>query len=433
MTVRLVSSLIALFLSVALLVVGNGFLMTLLGIRLSLDEVDPRLIGGVMVSYSIGFVLGSLYSNVVIQRVGHIRAFAVFCAVLAIASLIYPMTDNFPLWLGLRIIGGFAMAGLLIVSESWFSAIATNDNRSTIFSLYQVCFYLATSIGQLLVTLGHPSNYFLFSLAAAILIAAIIPLSMTRMQAPQLESVERLSLSKVFAVSPLGLISTLVAGIIISSFYGVGPLFANLIGFSVDQIAWFMSASVFSAMLFAWPIGWLCDRIDRVKMLLYLAGLSALCSLILSANLELFWLVIIVNGAFMALVAAIYPVGVALMNDRISHDQMISASATLLLSFGIGSCIGPVVSSALIEWVGAGGMYIGNTVLLLVLCVYVQYRLGKGLTVDVDHQEPYVALMPEASPMINELNPLNDQFEEVPLEDIQPLEDVQPVEEPQNK
>jgi MFS family permease len=434
LTVRLVSSLFALFFSVALLVVGNGFLMTLLGIRLSLDEVDPRLIGGVMVSYSIGFVLGSLYSSVVIQRVGHIRAFAVFCAVLAIASLVYPMTDNFPLWLGLRIVGGFAMAGLLIISESWFSAIATNDNRSTIFSLYQVCFYLATSIGQLLVTLGHPSNYFLFSLVAAILIAAIVPLSLTRMQAPHLEKkIERLSLSKVFAVSPLGLVSTLVSGIIVSSFYGVGPLFANLIGFSVDQIAWFMSASVFSAMLFAWPVGWLCDRIDRVTMLLYLAGLSALCSLILSSNLESFWLVIIANGAFMAFVAAIYPVGVALMNDRISHDQMISASATLLLSFGIGSCIGPVVSSALIEWVGAGGMYIGNTVLLLTLCVYVQYRLGKGLTVDVDHQEPYVALMPEVSPVINELNPLNDQFEEVPLEEIQPLEDIHPKEEPEAK
>lgn len=433
MTVRLVSSLFALFFSVGLLVVGNGFLMTLLGIRLSLDEVDPRLIGGVMVSYSIGFVLGSLYSSAVIQRVGHIRAFAVFCAVLAIASLVYPMTDNFPLWLGLRVIGGFAMAGLLIASESWFSAIATNDNRSTIFSLYQVCYYMATSIAQLLVTLGHPSNYFLFSLVAAILIAAIIPLSLTRMQAPHLESVERLSLATVFSVSPLGLISTLVAGIIISSFYGVGPLFANLIGFSVEQIAWFMSASVFAAMLFAWPVGWLCDRIDRVKILFYLAGLSALLSLILSFNLESFWLVVFVNGAFMALVAAIYPVGVALMNDRINHDQMISASATLLLSFGIGSCIGPVVSSALIEWVGAGGMYIGNTVLLFVLCAYTQYRLGKGFTVDVEDQEPYVALMPEVSPVINELNPLNENFEEVPLEDIQPIEDIQPVEEPQTK
>lgn len=422
MSVRLVSSLFALFFSVGLLVVGNGFLMTLLGIRLSLDEVDPRLIGGVMVSYSIGFVLGSLYSTIVIQRVGHIRAFAVFCAVLAIASLIYPMIDNFPTWIGLRIIGGFAMAGLLIVAESWFSAIATNENRSTIFSLYQICFYMATSIAQLLVTLGQPGNYFLFSLVAAILIAAIIPLSLTRMQAPNLESVERLSLAKVFAVSPLGLISTLVSGVIISSFYGLGPLFANLIGFTVDQTAWFMSASVFTAMLFAWPIGRLCDRVDRVKILLYLGILSAGFSLILSFNIPSFWLVVIANGAFIAFVAAIYPVGVALMNDRIEHSQMISASATLLLSFGVGSCIGPVISSSLMELFGAGGMYMGNTILLLTLCAYTLHRLGKGLTVDVEDQEPFVTLMPEASPVINELNPLNEHFEEVPLGDIQFVE-----------
>ena len=422
MTVRLISSLFALFFSVGLLVIGNSFLMTLLGVRLSLGDVSPRLIGGVMVSYSIGFVLGTLYATLVIQRVGHIRAFAVFCAVLGIAALIYPMIDNFSLWVALRIIGGFAMAGLLIVSESWFSAIATNDNRSTIFSLYQICFYMATSIGQLLITLGHPGNYFLFSLVAAILMAAIVPLGLTRMQAPYLESIERLSLAKVFSVSPLSLMSTLVAGIIISSFYGVGPLFAKLIGFTVDQIAWFMSASVFTAMLFAWPVGWLCDRVDRVKMLLFLGALAAFFSLILAFNIESFWLTIIANGVFIAFVAAIYPIGVALMNDRIEHAQMISASATLLLSFGVGSSIGPVLSSSMIEWFGAGGMYMGNTVLLLSLCAYTQYRLGKGLIVDLEHQEPFVTHVPVASTHINELSPLNDHFEEVPLEEIQPSE-----------
>tara|TARA_R110001592_G_scaffold226005_1_gene482035 strand:- start:1020 stop:2300 length:1281 start_codon:yes stop_codon:yes gene_type:complete len=422
LTVRLISSLFALFFSVGLLVIGNSFLMTLLGVRLSLGDVSPRLIGGVMVSYSIGFVLGTLYATLVIQRVGHIRAFAVFCAVLGIAALIYPMIDNFSLWVALRIIGGFAMAGLLIVSESWFSAIATNDNRSTIFSLYQICFYMATSIGQLLITLGHPGNYFLFSLVAAILMAAIVPLGLTRMQAPYLESIERLSLAKVFSVSPLSLMSTLVAGIIISSFYGVGPLFAKLIGFTVDQIAWFMSASVFTAMLFAWPVGWLCDRVDRVKMLLFLGALAAFFSLILAFNIESFWLTIIANGVFIAFVAAIYPIGVALMNDRIEHAQMISASATLLLSFGVGSSIGPVLSSSMIEWFGAGGMYMGNTVLLLSLCAYTQYRLGKGLIVDLEHQEPFVTHVPVASTHINELSPLNDHFEEVPLEEIQPSE-----------
>lgn len=421
MSIRLVSSIFALFFSVTLLVLGNGFLITLLGVRLSLAEVDPRFIGGLMVGYSIGFVLGTLYGSKIIQRVGHIRAFAVFCAVLGIAALSYPLSDGIPFWLVLRAIGGFAMAGLLIVAESWFSAIATNDNRSTIFSMYQICFFLATSLGQLLMLLGDSQSYFLLNLAAAILIAALIPLGLTRMQTPQLENVERLSIGKVFSVSPLGLIATFMSGVIVSSFYGVGPLFANMVGFEVDQIAWYMSLSVFSAMLFAWPIGWLCDRVDRARMLMYLTTIAACFSFLLCFDLvtQQVWLVMLVNALFMAVVAAVYPVGVALLNDRIEHDQIISASATLLLSFGVGSCIGPAISSGLMEFVGASGMYIGNTALLLILAAYTKHRLGMGLTVSVENQEHFVVTAPNGSPVINDLNPLNDQFEETPLEEIQ--------------
>ena len=421
MSIRLVSSIFALFASVTLLVLGNGFLITLLGVRLSLAEVDPRFIGGLMVGYSIGFVLGTLYSSKIIQRVGHIRAFAVFCAVLGIAALSYPLSDGIPFWLLLHAIGGFAMAGLLIVAESWFSAIATNDNRSTIFSMYQICFFLATSLAQLLMLLGDSQSYFLLNLAAAILISALIPLGLTRMQTPHLENVERLSLSKVFAVSPLGLLATFMSGVIVSSFYGVGPLFANMVGFEVSQIAWFMSLSVFAAMLFAWPIGWLCDRVDRAKMLMYLTSIAAVLGFLLCLDLvtQQVWLVMVFNAMFIAVVAAVYPVGVALLNDRISHDQIISASATLLLSFGVGSCIGPAISSVLMEMVGASGMYIGNTVLLLMLAAYTRHRLGMGLTIPVEDQENFVVTVPSVSPVISDLNPLNDQFEEVPLEDIQ--------------
>ncbi len=430
MSIRLVSSLFALFFSVALLVLGNGFLMTLLGVRLSLAEVDPRLIGGIMVGYSVGFVLGTLYASNIVQRVGHIRSFAVFCAILGVAALSYPMSDSIVFWLLLRAIGGFAMAGLLIVTESWFSAIATNANRSSIFSMYQICFYLATSLGQLLMLLGNPENFFLLNLAAAILIAALIPLGLTRMQTPPLEEVGRLSIKQVFSVSPLGLIATFMSGVLISAFYGVGPLFANLVGLTVDQIAWFMALAVFAAMLFAWPIGWLCDRIDRAKMMLYLTAIASVLSLILCFDLSAagVWLVMLLNGLFMALVAAIYPVGVALMNDRVPHEQLISASATLLLSFGVGSCIGPAISSALIELVGAGGMYMGNTLLLVILCFYTKHRLGMGMTVAVADQEPYVGTIPEALPVINELNPLYENFEELPLEEIQDPAFVDPSE-----
>ena len=88
---RMVVSLSALIMSIVLLVSGNAFLMTLLGIRLSIEQVSPDVIGWVLVCYSIGFVLGTLYVHKIIGRVGHIRAFAVFAAIAAVAALLYPI------------------------------------------------------------------------------------------------------------------------------------------------------------------------------------------------------------------------------------------------------------------------------------------------------------------------------------------------------
>ena len=121
---RMVTSLSALILSIVLLVSGNAFLMTLLGIRLSIEEVSPNVIGWVLVCYSIGFVLGTLYVHKIIGRGGHIRAFAAFAAMAAVVSLMYPMAVSMIFWAVLRVLSGFTIAGVLVVIESWFSSRA---------------------------------------------------------------------------------------------------------------------------------------------------------------------------------------------------------------------------------------------------------------------------------------------------------------------
>lgn len=50
---RTVASLSALLMSIVLLVSGNAFLMTLLGIRLSIESVSPDVIGWVLVCLSL--------------------------------------------------------------------------------------------------------------------------------------------------------------------------------------------------------------------------------------------------------------------------------------------------------------------------------------------------------------------------------------------
>ncbi|WP_417547286.1 MFS transporter, partial [Marinobacter segnicrescens] len=209
---RMVASLSALIISIILLVSGNAFLTTLLGIRLSIESVEPSVIGWVLVCYSVGFVLGTLYVSRIIARVGHIRAFAVFAALAAVTALVYPLSVTMVLWALLRALSGFSIAGVLVVIESWFSSRATNSNRGALFAVYQIVFYIAAAGGQLVVNLGDPANFMPFTLAAILLTLALIPLSLTRMEAPHIETAERMSFFTLARESFTGMAGALTCG-----------------------------------------------------------------------------------------------------------------------------------------------------------------------------------------------------------------------------
>src|SRR3546814_13764186 len=66
---------------VVLLLLGNGLLGTLLGLRLAAQDTPEVVTGLVMSAYFAGLVGGSLLTNRVIGAVGHIRTFAAFAAI----------------------------------------------------------------------------------------------------------------------------------------------------------------------------------------------------------------------------------------------------------------------------------------------------------------------------------------------------------------
>ena len=412
---RMVASLFALLLSIVLLNGGNAFLMTLLGVRLSVEGVAPDTIGAVLVFYSVGFVLGTLYVQKVVSRVGHIRAFAVFATIAAVASLLYPMSVNMIFWAFLRVVSGFSMAGVLVVIESWFSSRATNANRSTLFSVYQVVYLLAAVGGQLLINVGDPADYVPYSLAAILLVLALVPLALTKMQAPEIEPSPRLSVFKLARESFTGVAGAVMSGILIGSFYALGPVYATLMGLNVSQTANFMASAILAAMLLAWPVGILCDRFERRRIMFWIAVLAAIAALVVGmlGSHQLLALTLAVS-VFAGLCASIYPVAVAITNDRMESSRIVAASATLLLSYGIGSVIGPVVLSKIMDLFGPQGMFYGNAVVLIVLAAATSYRITHTEDVPVEDQEDYVSAMPESSLVLAEIDPRNVEFIESP-------------------
>lgn len=412
---RMVSSLSALILSIVLLVSGNAFLMTLLGIRLSIEQVAPDVIGWVLVCYSIGFVLGTLYVHRVIGRVGHIRAFAVFAAMAAVASLMYPMAVSMVFWAFLRVLSGFSIAGVLVVIESWFSSRATNANRGALFAVYQIVFYLSAAGGQLVVNVGDPANFMPFSLAAILLTLALVPLSLTRMEAPAIEQASRMSIFTLARQSFSGVAGALICGVMIGGFYALGPVYATLVGLDVAKTSTFMASAIVAAMILAWPLGRICDRFDRRRVMFWVALVAAVAAGVVGVlepmNLALLTLLV---GLFTGLSASVYPIAVAITNDRMESSRIVSASATLLLSYGVGSVIGPIAMAELIGLLGPRGLFLGNAGFLVLLALITSYRISHTEDVPVAEQEHFVPAMPETSPVLTELDPRNEEFHESP-------------------
>ena len=410
---RMVTSLSALILSIVLLVSGNAFLMTLLGVRLSIEAVSPDVIGWILVCYSIGFVLGTLYVHRIIGRVGHIRTFAAMAAMAAVCSLLYPMAVSEPFWALLRALSGFSAASVLVVIESWFSSRATNANRGTLFAIYQIVFYSSVAGGQLLMNVGEPSSFIPFSLAAVLLTVALIPLALTRMEAPQVGVIERLSFFTLARQSFTGVSGALICGVMIGSFYALGPVYATMVGLEVSRVSTFMASAIVAAMIVAWPLGWLCDRLDRRWVMFWVAMTAALASaLVVFFGADRLWLLTLLVAIFTGLSATLYPIAVAITNDRMESNRIVAASATLLLSYGIGSVIGPIVMSRMVAAIGPEGLFMGNAGFLILLAAATRYRIASTRDVAVADQEHFVPAMPESSTVLAEIDPRNEEFHE---------------------
>jgi MFS family permease len=124
-------------------------------------------------------------------------------------------------------------------------------------------------------------------------------------------------------------------------------------------------------------------------------------------------------GLFTGLSAMIYPISVAITNDRMESTRIVAASATLLLSYGVGSVIGPVAMAELINLMGPKGLFVGNAGFLLVLAVITSLRITYTDDVAVEDQEHYVPAMPETSAVLTEMDPRNTAFQQSPeIEDM---------------
>jgi MFS family permease len=101
---------------------GNGFFGTFISLRVPIEHFGTIVAGLVLSSYFAGFTLGALLCSRIIERVGHIRAYAAFAGLAVAATAAMPLLVGPLSWMILRGVIGFGCAGLFVATESWLNA-----------------------------------------------------------------------------------------------------------------------------------------------------------------------------------------------------------------------------------------------------------------------------------------------------------------------
>lgn len=388
-TIKSISSLL---LSFGMLMLGQGMINTLLGLRSRIEGFSTETTGFIMTGQFVGMLIGALFAVRVVASVGHIRAFAAFASILSVAVLAHILYTDPIFWFVLRVITGFCMAGMIMVVESWVNERSVNENRGKILSLYMITSYVGSGCGQFMMLLGDPAQFQLFVIASMIYSFALVPILLTRASAPKPSSPQRMKFTKIFQISPVGVFGTVCAGMANSSFNGMGAVFAREAGLSIAQVSTFMAAAIFGGMLLQFPVGRISDRFDRRTVLIIASACTAISAVAVIAAIGQNFIVFITAVAFYGGFSfAIYPVSASQVNDMVDRDKLIQVSAGLLIAYGVGASVGPLLAAQVMALSGPNGFFmffIGiNCSLILFTFVRIFQRKRQG-----DHKIPFLPL-----------------------------------------
>jgi MFS family permease len=388
------NSVASLLFAAFLLILGNGLASILLPIRMGVEGLATEVAGLVMSAYYAGLLLGSLYGRVVIGRVGHIRAFAAFAALVSAAAVMYPLWFDPIYWAVLRVVGGFGMASLFATIESWLNDRAGNEARGRIFSVYMAVAYLASGGGQFLVNGYDVRGLELFSLSAMLLCLSLVPVSLTSQSGPDIAHARPLAFAELYRASPLGVAGCFGGGLLSGAFYSMGPLFGHDIGLSVLRVSVLMGVTVMGGLMLQWPIGRLSDKLDRRTVLLFvLIGTSLVClaqfalSFLALKPVALYALSALYGG----FVATIYPISVSHAFDYVEKNRMVAASSGLLLAWAIGSTGGPLIASVLMAHLGPWTLFLYLCAVAALLAGFTRYRMSMRAALPAAEQAAFVA------------------------------------------
>lgn len=367
----MIVSILSLMSGTAIFLIGHGLLGTLLSLRASEENYSTAVTGIIMSAYFAGYIVGTFKGPAMINRIGHIRVFAITASIASALVLFHGLVVTPWAWAFTRFIYGGCVVIFYLVIESWLNDRASDSSRGQVFSIYTFVTLLSLAAGQYLLVLGDVVALELFAIAAVLFSFSLVPIAWTRLPEPKRVKAPAIDMRKLTQTAPVGFAGCFTSGLVGGAFWTISPLFALESGLSETQVAAYMSVPIIGGALFQLPAGLISDRFDRRNTIAFLSLIASLFALpTMFIDQIPFPLTLFAMFIFGGMYFSIYPISIAQSLDRANPEDFITMGSTLLLTFGVGAMLSPLIAGTLLEYFGLKTMPLFNFLILIGLALY---------------------------------------------------------------
>lgn len=366
----------SIILSVGLVAIGNGLMFAFIPLRLAAEGFSPTWAGAILTALAAGGMVGCFMTGHMVRRVGHARVFMTLTAIVILSNAFIGMMTEPYLWLGSRVLYGFAMNGLFIVAQSWLNDVLENNIRGRVMAIFYVTYVVALGLGSFSLRFIDIATNAAPMIGVVFAAVSIIPVGLTRLRPPPPPETASIALKLAWQVSPVGVAGMLAVGGLSMMVAGFAPIHATAAGLSQQDVALLMFAMPVGTILIQIPAGWISDRMDR-RYVLVASSLLVIVGGILATRVDggaLIWMLavyMIWSGA----TEAIYSISSAHAGDRAHKGDLVALSSTMLFAWSLSGFLIPGGTTLLTAVFGTEAFMYVAIVVAVAFCAFVLWRI----------------------------------------------------------
>jgi MFS family permease len=341
----------------------------LIALDLAARGVTESLIGLNAAMHALGVLAIAPVLPRIVWRLGARRLVLGALVLAGLVLALFPAMPAIWLWFPLRIVLGAASEALFTLSETWVNQLSEERTRARSMATYVAALSVGFALGPLILSHVGTAGASAYLIGAGLALAAALLVASPRVVAPTFPAAQPGNLLRFLRLAPIAIAAEGLNAGIETAGLSFLPLYAIAQGWTEEGGTRLISCLMFGAILLQLPIGWLGDRMDRLRLAIGLGFVAVGGALLWPLVMNHAWIAYPVLFLWGGVFVGIYTLMMAVVGSRFGGTELVGIYAVMGLVWGLGALLGPALAGVAME-LSAHGLPIFAALACLAFTIY---------------------------------------------------------------